>query len=391
MTDLRERTIRLAHENPELRPHLLPILKKAGFGKTAGYTHYWDLLNRSESVNLNIEKNLRTQIMKGLKMTMQMVKQGEAFQRMNPSSSFSWRQERLSLPSNLNHRALDEAMKLRGGYGSAALPEWFRQQAAHFSDWADELTRVEEKELARRCKTMAKNLEKVAGQMEKSYKIFRKHEGAYKPNQKAWANNYFKYANLADTALKAMLQMLPMLEDMDEGEASDGEFGFTDDEWKKVLAGAKKIIAAFEKDPEPWGTAGVYRNFDYEKYSRLMDEQREKGGSPGYDPELAEAAYDEAPKGPFKIMGPNGTGKPQLDNKKIALNGEEKSDVGDLAHETFWLDKNAPKDKAWSFCKTERKPYDAVVVSILAMAKKVAPKAISISSDGGRSALKKLY
>ena len=30
MTDLRSKLIRLAHQNPELRPHILPLLKTAG-------------------------------------------------------------------------------------------------------------------------------------------------------------------------------------------------------------------------------------------------------------------------------------------------------------------------------------------------------------------------
>ncbi len=41
----------------------------------------------------------------------------------------------------------------------------------------------------------------------------------------------------------------------------------------------------------------------------------------------------------------------------------------------------------FAFCKTARKPYDPVVVSILVAARDIAPDAIRISSDGGDEAL----
>jgi hypothetical protein len=44
-----------------------------------------------------------------------------------------------------------------------------------------------------------------------------------------------------------------------------------------------------------------------------------------------------------------------------------------------------------AFCKTEYRPYDSVVVSILAVAKKVAPDAILVRSDGGPEAIRYLF
>ncbi|MFA6234293.1 MAG: DUF2958 domain-containing protein [Bacteroidota bacterium] len=85
------------------------------------------------------------------------------------------------------------------------------------------------------------------------------------------------------------------------------------------------------------------------------------------------------------IRGPLGTGNPGFTSQAIALNGD---DEGDLSHETFYLTK---KQKEFSFCKTARKPYDAVVVSILAAAKNIAPDAIELSSDGGDSVFKRVY
>ena len=42
---------------------------------------------------------------------------------------------------------------------------------------------------------------------------------------------------------------------------------------------------------------------------------------------------------------------------------------------------------AFAFCKTARKPYDAVVVSILASIKKIAPGALKISGGSIRKVL----
>jgi len=82
----------------------------------------------------------------------------------------------------------------------------------------------------------------------------------------------------------------------------------------------------------------------------------------------------------------DGSGKagsrPVLNSKEIWLNGE-----GEEGHETFHL---TQKKGEWDFCKTARKPYDAVVVSILAIAKKVGRDAIDVSSDGGASAIRKI-
>jgi len=79
---------------------------------------------------------------------------------------------------------------------------------------------------------------------------------------------------------------------------------------------------------------------------------------------------------------------PTINETKIAFNG-----VGDDSHETFFLTKEATvedwRTAHFAFCKTARKPYDIGVVSILAWAKRVAPDAINISSDGEEDVFEK--
>lgn len=83
---------------------------------------------------------------------------------------------------------------------------------------------------------------------------------------------------------------------------------------------------------------------------------------------------------------------PEVGPIRIAFNG-----VGDDSHETYSLDRKKREREAWeeadrferngafNCCKTALKPYDAVVVSVMAMVDQVAPGALRISSDGGDS------
>ena len=52
--------------------------------------------------------------------------------------------------------------------------------------------------------------------------------------------------------------------------------------------------------------------------------------------------------------------------------------TGDYSHEDFVFLFQGHE----AFCKTARKPYDAAVVAILAMIKRLVPDAIDLSSDG---------
>jgi hypothetical protein len=96
----------------------------------------------------------------------------------------------------------------------------------------------------------------------------------------------------------------------------------------------------------------------------------------------AEIIGHAAEKG-IVIAGPDGTGEAELGARCIDLNG-----AGDEGAQRFHFSKEA--DPAWGRCKTNHQPYDAVVVSILTAAKKVAPDVLEISSDGGRDVFKRI-
>lgn len=83
----------------------------------------------------------------------------------------------------------------------------------------------------------------------------------------------------------------------------------------------------------------------------------------------------------IKIAGSDGTGKPKISSDSICLNGQGEDD----SHETFHLARNPTE---FEFCKTAEKPYDSVVVSILAKAKEIAGDNIELSSDGGEEVFK---
>ena len=58
--------------------------------------------------------------------------------------------------------------------------------------------------------------------------------------------------------------------------------------------------------------------------------------------------------------------------------------VGDDSHETCAISK---KGDEFEFCKTARKPYDAIVVAIYVLARKYGENVV-ISSDGGEDVFK---
>lgn len=103
----------------------------------------------------------------------------------------------------------------------------------------------------------------------------------------------------------------------------------------------------------------------------------------------AQRAIDLAAQKEIRICDGLGEGyRPTLGSGAICLNGDA---FRDEDYETFVLYRVKPANPSWrkddpeyfAFCKTARKPYDFVVVRILAAARKIAPDAIRISSDGG--------
>ena len=74
---------------------------------------------------------------------------------------------------------------------------------------------------------------------------------------------------------------------------------------------------------------------------------------------------------------------PEITGSVIWFNG-----AGGEGHETFVLERTPSgriyDGRHFSFCKTARKPYDRVVIAILACAAEHAPDHIQVSSDGTR-------
>lgn len=74
------------------------------------------------------------------------------------------------------------------------------------------------------------------------------------------------------------------------------------------------------------------------------------------------------------LAGPYGTGKPELNEGGIDLNG-----AGDDAFETFTL---VHDYVGFNYCKTEHRAYDEVVTALLIRAKHHLGKALQVRSDG---------
>ena len=65
--------------------------------------------------------------------------------------------------------------------------------------------------------------------------------------------------------------------------------------------------------------------------------------------------------------------------------GLEVNGTADLAHETFSLRDHWSANEAFNFCKTNRKPYDVVVVACLIILKHYLNDLVVVSSDGFQS------
>ena len=92
---------------------------------------------------------------------------------------------------------------------------------------------------------------------------------------------------------------------------------------------------------------------------------------------LAKATIKKAEKLGIVIRDGWGKGKPKVNNNEISINGDAENN---LDHETFRITKKLNDD--WDFTKTARKPYDAVVATILVGIQKIAPKKFKPSADG---------
>lgn len=86
----------------------------------------------------------------------------------------------------------------------------------------------------------------------------------------------------------------------------------------------------------------------------------------------ARTVFRRAARRGIRIRGWNGAGKPEFSADRVAFNG-----AGDDAHETCSIKR---EDYDRDFCKTERKPYDAVVVALLTIGARMG--CLHWSSDG---------
>lgn len=175
---------------------------------------------------------------------------------------------------------------------------------------------------------------------------------------------------------------------------------FTDAEWQQVTAEAKRICAKAMR--------GMYSGKE-DFASMTKSEVDEHGFRTGFAEETAWRTFphDDCPT-PMQgaaIPLANSHGEPgtmpEIDADCIALNGVQPK--GD--YESFVLEREPTmpdyyneqrkikelREGLFSFCKTEYRPYDAVVVSILAAAAKIAPDAFFPSSDGGAEAIKLMF
>ena len=167
---------------------------------------------------------------------------------------------------------------------------------------------------------------------------------------------------------------------------------FADNEWKLILGETKRIVAKAARGHYYTGKEDAATQDDL-----VLDEQgfrhgfAEKGAWRTFpNPEVPTPCQGQ----PILLAAPSGRGKPRLNKYLISFNGRRPHD-----YESFLLAKEPltpftdrqDADALTGFCKTEYRPYDAVVVSVLAVARAVAPEAIEVSSDGGPNAIRYLF
>jgi hypothetical protein len=102
----------------------------------------------------------------------------------------------------------------------------------------------------------------------------------------------------------------------------------------------------------------------------------------------AKKICDWANENGIRVRNYAGEGEPEFNESYFAFNGDGHGE-NDYSHETFHWD-GIPTQVEWrkeekdyfDFCKTARKPYDAVVTAVLIRAKHIYGSCVSVSSDG---------
>lgn len=91
----------------------------------------------------------------------------------------------------------------------------------------------------------------------------------------------------------------------------------------------------------------------------------------------AKMLIEHAPKYLGIVLTSNDSNGVIINAERINMNGD--SERG-LDHETFYMEKDY---KDFNFCKTNHKPYDLIVCSLLLLANEHMPNHHDIGSDGG--------
>jgi hypothetical protein len=175
---------------------------------------------------------------------------------------------------------------------------------------------------------------------------------------------------------------------------------FTADEWQLIIGEAKRICAKAQRGDYYTGP---------ETFKTAQEAAEDKHGfrvgfaEPGAwrtfpHPEIA------TPMQGAGIALADGSGEPNTSPHfgadHIGINGRDPE-----AYESFIIKRQpeipsyyderrraeAKRDGVFQFCKTEYRPYDAVVVSVLDAVRTIAPDAITLSSDGGPGVFRHLF
>jgi len=201
-----------------------------------------------------------------------------------------------------------------------------------------------------------------------------------------------------------------MLGRFEEGKPADPCENMTDEECEEWRNNTEKYKDKFDKDKSAsMGKTAGYTNYWKIKEpftpdewnviklaaAKAWDQGRRMKKIPPKSPVWDKAFAGYVAENGVVLKGQNGSGRPEITDEFIAFNGDgsaridvEIESVGgrtfpystDLAHEDFFFENK----KGGGFCKTERKPYDMAVASVLWWAKKTAPKKIDVSTDDGR-------
>lgn len=120
---------------------------------------------------------------------------------------------------------------------------------------------------------------------------------------------------------------------------------------------------------EVYGHYWEHNGFDDKQWDKLKKEVK--------------GILQNAMRAGIELAGAYGNGKPSISDYSIELNGKAPKDD----YETFRLTK---EPQEFEFTRTAQRPYDQVVVSIMAAAKKIN-KNFKPKSDGGPSAIKRIF